>query len=502
MIGSMGRLAGLLAWRAETGEGGTMGRLRGPGTVAAVVCSAVVGGTAFMVAGAAVAARSGGGWRKAERVPGISALERRDGGSWLQSVSCPRAGSCVAGGYYLDRAGGLQAFIVTERDGRWGKAIPVPGIGALDRGQNAQVSSVSCSSAGDCALAGTYAPGTGPPAEGFVASEKNGHWGKAREVPGLGALNKLGAVAVLSISCRSAGDCAIGGDYVDAAGHTQAFVAVQRAGRWEKAEEVPGTARVNAGGDAFVNSVSCGAASSCTAVGVYTDNTNHTHTFVLAERDGRWASARQVPGTETYGNDAWADSVSCPKAGDCAAGGYDAGAQVFSEAFVAAETNGRWGAAEQVPGIAGLNVGGQAQVTSLSCASAGNCAAGGTYSVPGSTDVFVATERNGRWGKAEEVPGTAALNTGHEADVVAVSCGSAGSCSAAGTYETRSTILPFVVSERNGRWGKAEEIPGTAALGRSATALALSCASASSCVAGGYYVDRSRLAQAFVVSRT
>ena len=46
---------------------------------------------------------------------------------------------------------------------------------------------------------------------------------------------------------------------------------------------------------------------------------------------------------------------------------------------MASERNGRWGTAIEVPGTAALNAGGDAEVTSVSCASAGNCAAGGFY---------------------------------------------------------------------------------------------------------------------------
>jgi hypothetical protein len=67
--------------------------------------------------------------------------------------------------------------------------------------------------------------------------------------------------------------------------------------------------------------------------------------------------------------------------------------------IVAGETKGRWGKAEQVPGIAGLNPGKLAWIYSVSCASPGNCAAGGYYT-NGSTaqQAFVADKKNGTWG--------------------------------------------------------------------------------------------------------
>jgi hypothetical protein len=46
---------------------------------------------------------------------------------------------------------------------------------------------------------------------------------------------------------------------------------------------------------------------------------------------------------------------------------------------VVSETNGSWGKAVEVPGLGPLNKGGSAGVNSVSCRSAGRCAAGGLY---------------------------------------------------------------------------------------------------------------------------
>jgi hypothetical protein len=61
--------------------------------------------------------------------------------------------------------------------------------------------------------------------------------------------------------------------------------------------------------------------------------------------------------------------------------------------------------------------------------------------------------RQGRCDKAIEVPGTAALNAGGNAEVSWVSCASAGNCAAGGSFQDRSGHLqPFVVSQVNGHW--------------------------------------------------
>jgi hypothetical protein len=52
-----------------------------------------------------------------------------------------------------------------------------------------------------------------------VVSEKSGVWGRAIKVPGLGALNKGGNAGVRSVSCASPGTCAGGGSYADRSGH-------------------------------------------------------------------------------------------------------------------------------------------------------------------------------------------------------------------------------------------------------------------------------------------
>jgi hypothetical protein len=47
------------------------------------------------------------------------------------------------------------------------------------------------------------------------------------------------------------------------------------------------------------------------------------------------------------------------------------------------------------------------------------------------------TERNGRWERAVEVPGTAALNLGGHASVSAMSCPQPGRCAVGGSYTER-----------------------------------------------------------------
>jgi len=60
-----------------------------------------------------------------------------------------------------------------------------------------------------------------------VASQAHGTWGTARQVPGIAALNTGQNAATYPVSCASAGHCAAGGFYTDSSGHQQAFVVGQ-----------------------------------------------------------------------------------------------------------------------------------------------------------------------------------------------------------------------------------------------------------------------------------
>jgi hypothetical protein len=361
---------------------------------------------AVMAAPAGGAVARAGTWRKAIEVPGLGALNA-GGDAGVSSVSCGSAGNCVAGGFYLDsprvQNGDYQAFVVSERNGTWRKAIKVPGSGMLNKG-DARVDSVSCASAGNCAAGGTYNDGSGH-TEAFVVSERNGTWRTAIEVPGSGALNAGGYARVHSVSCPWAGNCAAGGFYTDGSGHPQAFVVSERNGTWRTAIEVPGSGALNAGGGAGVSSVSCASAGNCAAAGSYNDGS-------------------PVSGTHR-------------------------------QAFVVSERNGTWRTAIEVPGSGRLNKGAQGSAESVSCASAGNCAAGGTYNDgSGHQQAFVVSENNGTWRTAIEVPGSGALNTGGcplrcaQGGVSSVSCASAGNCAAGGFYtDLFGRIQAFVVSQ-------------------------------------------------------
>src|ERR1022692_2437843 len=222
---------------------------------------------------------TGSTWGVALKVPGSGALNSR-GGARVNSVSCSVPANCSAGGYYTGST--EQAFVVSEVNGSWRLAEPVPGLSALGSGPSSVVS-VSCSSPGNCAAGGFYTSASGQ--QVFVVNQVKSIWGKAREIPGTGFLTGGRGAGLASVSCGAAGNCTAGGDYADSSGNSQAFVSDEVNGTWQLAFQLPGTPVLSAGGPVNLGSLSCASAANCTAAGSYTNGRNN-EAFVASEAGG------------------------------------------------------------------------------------------------------------------------------------------------------------------------------------------------------------------------
>ena len=171
-----------------------------------------------------------GSWRWAElETPAATGLP-----VYLSSVSCSSAGNCSAVGAYTTASGAQQGLVLTESSGRWarGTKAVVP-VGAFA----VYLSSASCSSARDCTAVGSYITASGTQ-QGLVLTESSGRWARGtRAVVPVGAF----AVYLSSVSCSSAGDCTAVGSYTTASGGQQegtrqGLVLTESSGHW-----APGT---------------------------------------------------------------------------------------------------------------------------------------------------------------------------------------------------------------------------------------------------------------------
>jgi hypothetical protein len=434
----------------------------------------------------------------------------------VSEVSCPAPGDCTAAGTYSQFVNGGQAtegFVMGERGGVWGGIEPVPGLESVNTGGDVTASALSCPSAGNCVLAGSYVSGVFPAKQTttvFVASERDGTWQKAGPVPGVSTLDTVNSPSIVSLSCGAPGDCAVVGLYMDKS--TEAddawdpFLATETGGRWSAAREVPGYAALAAYPPEYLYdySVSCAGPGDCSLIGNYYARSTQEQAFVLDQVRGTWGTARPLPGDGTYSGPG---TVSCVSPGNCIASGtFLSGSMPESENAIWRESGGTWSGPKLFTGLDGIG--------QLSCGAAADCTALATSQ---SSNDLILTESNGVWGAPQPLPGLAALGSTatKSADLTALSCYAPGDCSVGGYYfdsdnpETGDVgSWDFVVDETNGKWGQARHLAGLSAdrtaPGEDLALTELSCTRGGFCGAAGQYdtsYDYEDYQGAFVANR-
>ena len=416
----------------------------------------------------------------------------------LGAIACPSAGNCSAVGEYLDGKGRFQGLLLSQRSGTWSRGVMAglsPGAGNPEL---TQLTSVSCASAANCEAVGNYGSsgllldetfgiwhrGTGPTLpddaaqpgsttlgsvscgrsgvcaavgsyqsglrqqQGFLLMGRAGAWHQGRAVVPLDGAQGTGSVNLTSVSCPAEGRCGLVGDFGDPSGDQQGLALGPVPNGQLTAPEVALPDRGGPWG-VVLQDVSCGGTGSCVAVGGFGNPEGATLPTLATLSEGEWiVEQAPLPAGALPGSEATLGTVSCPSPGNCSALGSYTGPGDQQETFTLDQSSGSWGAPTEVTmangqGAAGLSL------TSMSCPSAGNCAAVGYYSRPGALFVhaYVVDETGGVWGPLQEVtvPGNAS-----DSRLGAVSCASAGNCGAVGYATTGSATEPLAVDETAG----------------------------------------------------
>ncbi len=442
--------------------GGTGGSIDAIACTSAGNCTAVGSRTPASAEALFVVAETNGTWGKARTLPGVAALLRAGvSEAHFAALSCSSTGNCGAGGFYVPSTRGTKAFVVSERNGVWGSLEQVPGLAAL----NAEVSmtqAMSCSSDGNCSADGFYEDSHGNDGA-FVVSEKNGTWGKASNVRGLSnpGLNK--------ITCVSPGNCVGIGEY-GTFPTSFPFMVTQRNGIWGKPRNFPRINALSTHQQAAITSISCHTRRDCTAAGFYYTTGQHDTVFAFREQKGVWGPVIPIPGMETLAppistSDITINSLSCPSQGNCTVGGDFANIDNSQQMqpYLVTQRAGTWRDARLIPGVAKLSAQSQdAGFTAVACPSAGNCSAVGIYSAGDSFGgrVYVTTEKNGSWSTAAALPGFAAVGAIGVNPDLALSCAGAGSCSLGGSYANDENNRPYLATQSKGTWGSMQQVKG------------------------------------------
>jgi hypothetical protein len=421
----------------------------------------------------------------------------------LDSVSCGSAGDCSAVGSYTDNSGIREGLLLSERGGTWMRGVEATLPSNAGSNPYVDIKSVSCASAGNCSAVGSYTDSSGR-TEGLLLTETGGTWASGVEAAVPAGAGQVPDVLLDSVSCASAGDCSAVGIYTDSSGRTQGLLVSETGGTWGAglkatlpANAAPSPAALRGlFADVFLPSVSCASAGDCSAVGYYFDSSGNRQGLLLSERGGTWATGVEAsaPANAASNPFVFIASVSCASAGNCnAAGAYSDGSG--QQGLLLTETGGTWATGVEAALPAGARGEPDVSLGSVSCASAGDCRAVGFYT-DSSDDLqgLLLTRTGGTWATGVEAPLSPNARSNPDVDLNAVSCASAGSCSAVGIYtDSSGRTQGLFETETGGTWAMGVEaaLPANVASDPNVSLGSVSCAPGGDCSAAGTYTDSS-----------
>ncbi len=411
--------------------------------------------------------------------------------SFLMGVTCRSATSCFAVGGHVE-AGDNKGGPLAERwNGTTWTVLPIatPKARATDALlTTARLNGVTCPSATSCTAVGYTA------SDALVERWNGSTWSRVA-TPALPAQNAIAELR--AVSCASVTDCSAVGvtllpvDQREGVERPNSVIEHWNGRAWSIQPRGPGVPvtmnHYGAGGLSELDGVSCPSTTSCAAVG----------NAAIAER---WnGKAWSLAPIEATGSDSQLYAASCPGASSCFAVGTAAALLEARHNTLVERWDGNAWSIVPSPTPSGINV--DAALKSISCVSPTNCFAVGSYNAvadaglsSGFTAALIERWDGTRWSMVA-LPAPAP-NTRH-ALLAAVSCTSATNCIAVGNYDTFSETAGgayHLMSERwNGTSWSLVSVPSSTTSYSQLSGVA--CTSPTSCLAVGTSATFSTLAE-------
>ena len=299
----------------------------------------------------------------------------------LSRIVCFAAGSCTAVGFYKATAGGYPGLVETLSGGTWTAAqLPsAPGM-APSAHATTDFTAFSCTSSTFCAAVGEGKSAT-TQTVGLIDVLSGTTWTSTiAPEPKNGGTGGTKNADLTTVSCGAAGSCVAGGRYDITGDDSQALIDVLSGGIWTAVTSpVPGLPGSNHGD---VHGVTCTAATACVAVGDAANAVTHYQAFIDTLSGSTWtAVAAPLPTTATETASlrySTLESVSCPAPGSCTAVG-EVDPPTYTTGLVETLSGGTWSPSTvPVPSDASTGNTKGAGLGLVDCA-AGGCAASGYY---------------------------------------------------------------------------------------------------------------------------
>jgi hypothetical protein len=262
-------------------------------------------------------------------------------------------------------------------------------------------------------------------------------------------------VDINQVACTHAGNCVAVGSSISQDNATEGLIITEVNGAWKSATAAVLPGNASAYPSALLSEVTCVSTNNCTAVGTYTDVTGGVEGMTVTETHATWArglamtmpsGAAANPHTFFYGY----GGLACSSIGNCSAGGqYLVGTSTY-EGFFINEVKGTWQSATEMALPAGAQMAGRnGGVVAVSCRSAGNCSAGAAYLDASSEyQALVINEVGGQWEAGLKITLPTGNNTvGVDGGVYGLICHATGPCTATGSYlKTLTNYEGFTVT--------------------------------------------------------
>ncbi len=329
---------------------------------------------------------------------------------FIQDVACASSTRCMAVGYTMSSSNVDQTLIESWNGKKW-TIVTSPDTAVSDI-----LSGISCVASSACIAVGRSlnASNTGS----TLIESWNGKKWRIVTSPNHG---KNGSI-LNAVSCAAVGSCTAVGEFYNSSGDTLSLAESSNGGHWSIASSPNSSTSLN-----YLNGVSCTSPTSCVAVGTYDDGAMAGWTLTETWDGISWTV---VPSADV-GSDGQTNtlqSVSCSSATSCTAVGSYTANNLGSQTLIESWDGMTWSVASSPNDGSNPNY-----LYGVSCTSATDCTAVGTYDV-GTTFSGTLIES---W-DGESWTTASSPDQGSESTLFGVSCISAGGCTAVGLYHTAS----------------------------------------------------------------
>jgi hypothetical protein len=367
----------------------------------------------------------------------------------LFGISCSTSDFCFAVGY-SGESGLPEQGAVEEWNGSAWSAVATPPNADTD----VQLSDVACPTTSACRLVGYQTDGGAN--SGLTESWNGSDWLLTAT-----SVARVSSDLLTGVSCVSSSFCMAVGYFTPNGGSAEWLTLMWNGTQWSV---VAGPTSLS--GPTTLNGVDCLTSTWCVAVGTLADPTTATFDGLIAVWNGRsWARASSPVSTSARDQ---LDAVSCRSTASCTAvGSSEVGIGPF-ETLIEMWNGAAWNTVSSPNRKSGNNT-----LDAVSCMSSAFCDAAGS---------LVESDSSGSW----SISPFPSAGTGFVA-LGGIACQSSASCVTVGSHGTPEGVNATLIGTWNGTvWSKVKS-PN---VGKQSNFLqGLSCPTATSCTAVGYYTS-------------